>query len=77
MQMTPDIGPSPVATGSPEADVGMHAYLSTNAGTVNTAGCSQAPGSPIMQVCFLCMTKTLDLWFTTHLAVLTVVDICS
>jgi len=49
----------------------------SDAGTVDTAGYSQAPGSPTMQVCFLCTTQTPDIRFTTHLQVVTMVDIAS
>jgi len=67
MQMTHDVGPPPTAAGSLEVGVDMPASLAIDVGTVNTAGCSQTPGSPTIHVCCLCMTKTPDIWLTTQL----------
>ena len=50
--MTPDVGPQTVRGGSPNAGVAMACPLPTDAGTVDTIGCSQGPGNPTMQVCF-------------------------
>ena len=74
--MTPDVGQPPTRGGSPDTCVAMACPLPTDVGIVDTAGCSEAPASPTMQGCFMCMNKTPHMRFTIHIQVLTVVDIC-
>jgi len=75
MQIIPDVSAPSAPAGSPETGVCMPTSLLTDAGTVDTAGYSQALGSPTMQLCFLCITQTPDIRFTTHIQVFTVVNI--
>jgi len=46
MQMTPDVGPPTAPRGSLDAGVPVGSPLPTDAETVDTACCSEAPGIP-------------------------------
>ena len=74
--MTLDVGPPTSPSCSLDASVAMASLLATDAGIVDTAGCSQASSTPSMQVCFLCTIKTLKTRFTTQWQMFTMVDVC-
>jgi len=66
MQMTADVGPPTAPRGLPNVGVAKGSPLHIDAGTVDTAGCSEAPSTPTIEVWFLCSSDTSDLRFTTH-----------
>jgi len=50
MQITADVGPSTAPGGSPNVGVAIASPLRTDVETDDTAGCSEGPGTPAIQV---------------------------